>query len=93
MVSEPSLIFVCDSKIGSSTLRAMAATSPFRMSPYSYFPKYSFMVFAMCSLKADWWVPPCVVCCPLTKESYSSPFWLVWVKAISMSSPFMCTMG
>ena len=29
------------------------------MSPYSYFPKYSFIVRAICSLNADWCVPPC----------------------------------
>ena len=62
MASEPSLIFVCDSNIGSSTFTAMAATSPFLISPYSYLPKYSFMVLAICSLKADWCVPPWVVC-------------------------------
>ena len=29
---------------------------------YSYLPKNSFIVLAICSLKALWCVPPCVVC-------------------------------
>ena len=49
---EPSLIFVWLSNTGSSTLMAIAATIPVRMSPYSYLPKNSLMVRAICSLKA-----------------------------------------
>ena len=94
MVCEPSFILVWLSNIGSSTLMAMAPTSPLRISVYSKFLlKNSFIVFARCSLNALWCVPPCVVCCPFTNEWYSSPYCPVCVKAISMSSPLRCTMG
>ena len=66
---EPSLVFVCDSNTGSCTRMAMAATMPLRMSEYSKLRlKYSLSVRLTASLNALRCVPPCVVCCPLTKE-------------------------
>ncbi len=69
MSREPSLVFVCDSNTGSSTFTDTAAIMPLRMSEYSKFLlKNSFMVLDTDSLNAARWVPPWVVCCPLTKE-------------------------
>ncbi len=69
MVLDPSLVLVWDSKTGSFTLMEMAATREETDVPgLIVFLKKSLRVLTMASRKAVWWVPPCVVCCPLTKE-------------------------
>ncbi|OQB88497.1 MAG: hypothetical protein BWX86_02662 [Verrucomicrobia bacterium ADurb.Bin122] len=68
MSAEPSLVLVCDSKTGSITRTAMAATTDWRMSAASYsFLKKLRTVCTRPSRKAARCVPPMVVCWPLTK--------------------------
>ena len=66
---EEHLILACEVKSGSWILTLMAPTIDCRTSAGSKaFLKWSRTVFTTASRNAAWWVPPWVVCWPLTKE-------------------------